>query len=241
VAVVDIDADAAQQTAARISGGGGQALAVGADVSSPKDREALHERVLDHFGPARVLVNNAAYHGPRLGLLELDPAEWDKVISTNLSAAALLVRLFAPDMIAAGGGAVVNITAIQANLPLPTYSAYVASKGGLLSLTKALAVELSPRGVRVNAVSPGAISTPSSDQSLAAAGAGGTQALAAGEAPTLLGRLGSPEEVANAVSWLVSPEASFVTGAELVVDGGRRLSRAADPWMGLADPKGHAQ
>lgn len=233
VAAVDLVGEAAEATRARIAEAGGEAIAVTGDVSDPAARHRLLAEVADRLGPVRVAVNNAAYHGPRVGFTELGAGEWERVIATNLTAAAEVARGVAPAMIAAGGGAIVNISAIQAAMPLPTYVPYAASKGGILALTRALAVELSPHGVRVNAVSPGAVATPSTAQSLDAAGA--DRDGRSGRAPTLLGRLGRPEEIAAAVGWLASPAASFVTGVELVVDGGRHLSRAPDPWMGLGE------
>ncbi len=238
VAVADLVAETAERTTSRIRDAGGRAVALTADVSDPAQRRRLMAEIGERLGMVDVLVNNAAYHGPRTGVLEVASEEWDRVIATNLTASAELARAVAPAMISAGGGSIVNITAIQAAMPLPTYVPYAASKGGLLALTRALAVELSPHGVRVNSVSPGAVATPSTHESLEAAGAGNAPEEAPQSAPTLLGRFGRPEEIAAAGGWLASPQASFVTGLELVVGGGRRLSRAQDPWMALGERLG---
>ncbi|HET9075728.1 MAG TPA: glucose 1-dehydrogenase [Acidimicrobiales bacterium] len=241
VAVVDLVPESAEATASAIAAAGGRACGIAADVSDPSGRARLLTEASERLGPVGILVNNAAYHGPRVGFMELGPGEWERVIATNLTAAAELARGVAPGMISVGEGAIVNLTAIQAAMPLPTYVSYAASKGGLLALTRALAVELSPHGIRVNSVSPGAVATPSSRESLEAAGAGADAARAGAPAPTLLGRMGTPEEIAAAVAWLASPQASFITGTELIVDGGRRLSRAPDPWMGLGTQLGSGE
>ncbi|MHB1712130.1 MAG: SDR family NAD(P)-dependent oxidoreductase [Acidimicrobiales bacterium] len=227
VGVVDRHEDSANATVAAINERGGRAHAVIADISRADERHRLVDEATRHLGAIDILVNNAADHGTRHGFLEVNDDEWEKVLATNLTAAAFLGQAVAPGMIARGSGVIVNLTAIQAALPVATYAAYVTSKGGLVSLTRALAVELSPHGIRVNAVAPGAIASGSTADALAVSGS------PTREAPTLLGRMGSVDEVAAACVFLASPAASFVTGAILVVDGGRSLSREPDPFAGF--------
>jgi NAD(P)-dependent dehydrogenase (short-subunit alcohol dehydrogenase family) len=228
VVVVDRDPDTAEETASLVRGDGGTASTRVVDLADRPSRDTVIDSVLEEYGQLDVLVNNAAYTGTRIPFVELGYAEWDRILETNLGATAFLSRAAAQAMIRRGGGAIVNVSSIQRRLPVATYAAYVASKGAIAALTSALAVELSPHGVRVNTVEPGVIATPSFRGTLSAAEqrSDGDDAVVA----ALLGRSGTPEEVADAVAYLAGDASSFVTGAVLTVDGGRHLSRQPDPF-----------
>jgi NAD(P)-dependent dehydrogenase (short-subunit alcohol dehydrogenase family) len=222
VVASDVDVAGAEETAAAI---GGAATVLGADLADPAQADALVPEVLARHGRLDVLVNNAAWIGTRVGFLDLDRTEWDRIMAVNLAATAFLSQAAARDMAARGSGAIVNICAIQRLMPVPTYAAYAASKGGIAALTRALAVELSPRGVRVNGIDAGVVGTETFTGELAAAGAS-----TGGLVPTLLGRRGRPDEIAALVAYLAGDESSFLTGAVVTADGGRTLSRLPDAY-----------
>lgn len=233
VAVVDRDEAGAEELAGSLRDAGVAAVAVAADLADPEAPEAVVATVDRHLGAVTVLVNNVADHGERVPLREVPRQRWDRILATNVSAAAYLASAAVPGMVAAGGGVVVNLLAIQEHLPAPTYVPYVTTKGALAALTRALAVELSPMGIRVCGVAPGMVASDSTSGALSEAGRA-VPGAADGTVPTLLGRMGRPEDVAAAVAFLASDEASYVTGASLRVDGGRALSRRPDPLQALA-------
>jgi NAD(P)-dependent dehydrogenase (short-subunit alcohol dehydrogenase family) len=222
VAPADIDAAVGSQAASELASAGATVCFEHADLSDLTVCELLVGRVLRRWGRLDVLVSNAAYLGRRVPFLDMTALDLRAVLDTNLAAVALLGRDAAADMVRRGTGAIINVTSIQEHLPLATHAAYVASKGGVSALTRAMAAELSPLGVRVNAVAPGVVDTHGLRAEPTARDKDATPA-------TLLRRAGTPGEVADAIAFLASPQAAFITGAILRVDGGRALSRFPDP------------
>jgi NAD(P)-dependent dehydrogenase (short-subunit alcohol dehydrogenase family) len=219
VVVADVRLDAAEETASMIEARGARALAIELDVRDPAQAASARDAAHEAFGAVHDLVNNAGL--VRMSPLDdLDEDEWDLVLDTNLKGMYVVTRAIAPAIGEAGGGAIVNMSTIESEVVVSSAGHpqvhYNASKGGVKMLTKALAVELSHRKIRVNAVAPGPIATsfiPGGDLRSPEAWAFMSQRL-------LVDRVGEPEDVAAAVSFLLSDEASFITGAQLPVDGG---------------------
>jgi NAD(P)-dependent dehydrogenase (short-subunit alcohol dehydrogenase family) len=225
VAVLDRDRDSCDRVVQEVVDRGGSAFPVIADLGDATARAGVIEYVLS-ASPGRldVLVNNAAIHGPRRPLVELTDAEVREVIEINLVAPLLLCRDALPHL-ARARGAIVNVSSIQASLPLATFASYAATKGGLEAVTREMAVETAASGVRVNAVAPGAVESPAMREQWEEATGSGNQP----RAPTLIGRWGTEQDIAEVVTFLSSPAAEFISGEVIRVDGGRLLSRDVDP------------
>ncbi|HTF07226.1 MAG TPA: SDR family oxidoreductase [Asanoa sp.] len=216
-AVVLADVRSADDEVARIVGAGGRALAVVADASSEADWDRVAATARDELGPVGVLVSNAATVDIAAAG-ETSLASWERQIAVGLTGTFLGVKALLPDL-TAHGGSVVVVSSVHALVGLPGRPAYAAAKGGLVALARQLAVEYGP-ALRVNAVLPGPIMTAAWDRVSAADRARSV-------AETVAGRFGTPDEVAAAVAFLAAPEAAFVTGTSLVVDGGWTATKSS--------------
>jgi glucose 1-dehydrogenase len=215
VVVADVNEISADETAAKIAEMGGQALAVRVDVSRREQVEALVAAALERFGQIDILVNNAGVES-MAPFLELAEAEWDWVLGVNLKGPFICTQAVAREMVKAGcGGKIVNIASICSAVALAGEAHYIASKGGLLLLNKAMALDLAPYKINVNAVGPGVIETAMTANSLRDPA---RVEMFYNHIP--LKRIGRPRDVANAVLFLVSDEADYITGTILYVDGG---------------------
>lgn len=217
VAVLDIVADAARAVAAEITASGGTAIALTADIADRPLLDAAIATARQALGPLTILINNAAIEDfTPLGAL--DDAKWDRVMAVNLKAMYFTSQALLPDMIAAGWGRIVNHSAFGAQLGAPNMALYTASKGGVISMTRSLAVELGPKGITVNSVSPGFIDTPMARRAIDAGlfPVPYEQIMASYPIP----RLGLPDEIAAACAFLASDEAGYITAQVLGVNGG---------------------
>jgi len=198
-------------------------LFVKADISDPAAMDVIYQKARDFHPSLDAVVNNAA-HQITKPILETSAEEWDLVIASNLRSVFLGAKLAFPLFKAAGGGAIVNISSVHAIATSANIAAYAASKGGLLALTRAMAIEFAPANIRVNAVLPGAVDTPMLRAGMNRSHAGdGTihERLENLARKTVNGRVGTPDEIAHTIYFLAdSTQSSFMTGQALVVDGG---------------------
>jgi NAD(P)-dependent dehydrogenase (short-subunit alcohol dehydrogenase family) len=220
VAIVDLAAPAAKEAAAEITGAGGSALAITADIADPGQVDSVFSEIRGEFGQVDVLYNNAGVNSSG-SVIDATEEDWDRCFAVNAKGTFLCSRVAARSMVAAGGGSIVNQGSVAAVVGIANFASYCASKGAVVALTRSMSVDLAPRGVRVNVICPGTVYTPLMEPMLRARGGGD---LAAGLALTTakypIGRLGTPDEIAAVALFLASDDSSFLTGSVITADGG---------------------
>lgn len=217
IGVWDLNGDGAAETAKMITDAGGKALAITVDCSDGAAIKDAAAKTRAAFGPITVLVNNAGI-APFIPYMEIPEEVWDRVIRINLKGPHLCCREVIPDMLAAQWGRIINITSSSTQSGSVNHAHYVASKGGLLGLTKALALEFAPTGITVNMVPPGFIDTPMLRASPVNVDAYATA--------MPMKRVGKPEDIAAACAFLASEEANYMTGQTISMNGGRYMGSA---------------
>jgi NAD(P)-dependent dehydrogenase (short-subunit alcohol dehydrogenase family) len=213
--VADVLVEGGEETVRMIKEAGGDALLVRTDVSKSAEVEGLIQKIVETYGRLDYAHNNAGIAGADAPTADCTEENWDHTIATNLKGVWLCMKYEIPQMLKQGGGAIVNTASTAGLVGLEGSPAYCASKGGVVQLTRAAALDYAKAGIRVNAVCPGVIRTPMVEPLV-----GDPEAEARLIAVEPIGRMGKPEEVAEAVVWLCSDAASFVTGTAMPVDGG---------------------
>ncbi len=217
VVVGDLDVDGGQETVLQIEEAGGAAISVTADVTQSAAVEAMVSRTVETFGRLDCAFNNAGIEGAvGTSTAEYTEEEWDRVVNVDLKGVWLCMKYEITQMLEQGSGAIVNTSSVAGLVGLRGSSPYVASKHGVVGLTKTAALEYAQQGIRVNAVCPGVFRTPLVERIIARVPGREQEYMNAQP----IGRLGRPEELAEAVVWLCSDAASFVTGHAFPVDGG---------------------
>ena len=220
VLVADINGDGAAQTVASIEEAGGRAAAVVADVSDEAAAARMVRRAVELWGRVDVLINNAAsFHHRRVE--EATRVDWEKVLGVNVMGTSFCSKHAVEVMKTHGGGAIVNVASINGLVAMPAWVTYNASKAAVIEMSRTMAMDLAPFNIRVNCVCPGMTDTPALQRVIDEFGISTEQAIETYVAPRcLIKRFGKPEEVAAAIAFLASDEASYMTGSTVVVDGG---------------------
>ncbi len=216
VVVADLDGAGADATVAGIEADGGTASSFVVDVGDSVQIQTMVATTVERYGRLDVALNNAGMPGTYAALGDQTLADWERTLAVNLTSVFVSMQAEIPHLLAAGGGAIVNTASAAGLMGFANLPAYVASKHGVVGLTKSVALEFAKHGVRVNAICPGSIRTGM----LEGFTGGNEQALEGMGRMQPIGRLGTPEEVAEAAVWLCSSAASFVTGHAMAVDGG---------------------
>jgi len=220
IAAIDINGDAAEETAKRIKSEGGNAFALRADVSKSSDTTAMVEETVKRLGAPNILYNNAGIEGEGNFTAQLSEEGFDKVIAINLRGVWLGMKAALPHMVKNGGGTIINTASIAGLVAVKGAAAYCASKAGVIALTRVAAMEYGRYNIRVNAICPGAIDTPMVARINEESGA---PAESAGRT-SFFRRIGKAEEIAKTALFLASDDSSFATGAPFIIDGGWTVS-----------------
>lgn len=219
VALLDLDGDAVERAAADVRDTGAQAIAATVDVADRDAVDAALELVRKELGPIQIMVTSAGLDGFS-PFTDITAEMWDRMIAVNLTGTFHCLQAAVPDMLAGGWGRIVTISSSSAQGGAPRMAHYVASKGGVIGMTKALAVELGPHGITVNTIPPGAIETPMSRRAQATGSLPDTEIIAK---MIPVRRMGTAEDVAAACAFLCSEEAGYITGQQINLNGGRYL------------------
>ncbi|MBM4258261.1 MAG: glucose 1-dehydrogenase [Deltaproteobacteria bacterium] len=214
VVVADYVLEGGKETVRQITEAGGEAVFVQADVSKSADVQNMIGATIRNYGRVDVLFNNAGIEGPSSKLANLKEEDWDRVIAIDLTSVYLGMKYVIPEMIKQGGGSIISTASVAGMVGFPGSGAYAAAKAGVINLTRLAALEYADKNIRVNCICPGVIETPMVDRVV---GGRPRERIVRTEP---VGRLGRPEEIANAALFLASDESSFATGAPFVIDGG---------------------
>jgi 3-oxoacyl-[acyl-carrier protein] reductase len=222
VAIIDVAVAAAQVTAAELSAKGQRVTAFSADIADERAIQEVVARIVRELGRVDILINNAGINTvkDRLPIDTFHREDWDRILRVDLTGVFVMSQAVIPQLEAAGGGRIVNIASVAGLVPLRLQSAFVAAKAGVVNLTRSMALELAPRGILVNCVAPGSVLTQGTRALFYDADGAYSERAASLVAHIPVGRPGTPEEIAHAVLFLAAPEASYVNGAVLTVDGG---------------------
>ena len=214
VVVADYIAEGGNETVRQISAAGGQAVFVQADVSKSADVQNMIGAAVRNYGRVDIFFNNAGIEGPSTKLANLKEEDWDRVIAIDLTSVYLGMKYVIPEMIKQGGGVILSTASVAGLVGFQGSGAYAAAKAGVINLTRLAALEYADKNIRVNCICPGVIETPMVERVLG----GRPRERVVRSEP--IGRLGRPEDIANAALFLASDESSFATGAPFIIDGG---------------------
>jgi NAD(P)-dependent dehydrogenase (short-subunit alcohol dehydrogenase family) len=214
VTVADYVVDGGNETVRQIKAAGGEAVFVQADVSKSTDVQHMVATTVKTYGRIDVLFNNAGIEGPSAKLANYKEEDWDRVIAIDLTSVYLGMKYVIPEMVKQGGGVIISTASVAGLVGFPGSGAYAAAKAGVINMTRMVALEYADKNIRVNCICPGIIDTPMVDRVV-----GGRPKERVAKAEPI-GRLGKPDDIANAALFLASDESSFATGAPFIIDGG---------------------